>query len=175
MRWNGGGDTFLAQTLLHHLIGCPAINRRGALFVILCRLTFSAAQNTVTAIDCETNAVFVGKPTGSRPNFIGESSYFELPYSKLQANAADPFWPTSWRWDNRTWVAPDIYAPPTLAAFSRNQDPAMEAVLACREYVPVCELERPAGVRSRERPLAGRLGLPRCRVGLTRSAQRHPR
>lgn len=28
MRWNGGGNTFLAQPLLHHLISCPAINRR---------------------------------------------------------------------------------------------------------------------------------------------------
>jgi hypothetical protein len=33
IRWNGGGNTFLSQTLLHHLIACPSINRRGALFV----------------------------------------------------------------------------------------------------------------------------------------------
>ena len=80
----------------------PLINRRGALFVIIGRLTFSAAQNTVTAIDRETSAIFVGEPTGSRPNFIGESIYFELPYSKVRANAADLFWQTSWPWDHRT-------------------------------------------------------------------------
>ena len=136
MRWNGGGDTFLAQPLLHHLIACPAINRRGALFVIIGRLTFSAAQNTVTAIDRETNAIFVGEPTGSRPNFIGEVTYFELPYSKVRANVADLFWQTSWPWDHRTWIAPDIYAPPTFEAFSRNDDPAMDAILALREHFP---------------------------------------
>ena len=136
MRWNGGGNTFLAQPLLHHLIACPAINRRGALFVIIGRLTYSAAQNTVTAIDRETNAIFVGEPTGSRPNFIGESLYFELPYSKVLANAADLFWQTSWPWDHRTWIAPDLYVPPTFAAFSRNQDPAMDAILASREHFP---------------------------------------
>jgi hypothetical protein len=136
MRWNGGGNTFLSQTLLHHLIACPAINRRGALFVIIGRLTFSAAQNTVTAIDRETSAIFVGEPTGSRPNFIGESIYFELPYSKVRANAADLFWQTSWPWDHRTWIAPDIYAPPTFEAFSRGDDPAMDAILAIREYFP---------------------------------------
>ena len=46
------------------------------------RLTFSAAQNTVTAIERETSAIFVGEPTGSRPNFIGEAIDFELPCSQ---------------------------------------------------------------------------------------------
>jgi hypothetical protein len=136
LRWNGGGNTFLAQTLLHHLIACPAISRPGALFVIIGRQTFSAAQNTATAIDRETGAIFVGEPTGSRPNFIGETTYFELPYSKVRANAADLFWQTSWPDDYRTWIAPDIYVPPAFEAFSRNEDPAMNAILALREHFP---------------------------------------
>jgi len=136
LRWNGGGNTFLTQTLLHHLIACPATRRPGALFVIIGRQTFSAAQNTATAIDRETNAIFVGEPTGSRPNFIGETIYFELPYSKVRANAADLFWQTSWPDDYRTWIAPDIYVPPAFAAFSRNEDPAMNAILALREHFP---------------------------------------
>src|SRR5690242_4709055 len=136
LRWNGGGNTFLTQPLLHHLIACREISRRGALFVIIGRQTFSAAQNTATAIDRETSAIFVGEPTGSRPNFIGETIYFELPYSNVRANAADLYWQTSWPDDYRTWIAPDIYAPPTFAAFSRNDDPALEAILALREQFP---------------------------------------
>jgi hypothetical protein len=136
IRWNGGGNTFLSQQLLHHLIASKRLSRRGALFVIIGRLTFSAAQNTVTAIERETNAIFVGEPTGSRPNFIGESIYFELPYSKLRANAADLFWQTSWPEDCRTWAAPDIYVPPTFGAYRRNEDPALDAILAIREDVP---------------------------------------
>jgi hypothetical protein len=136
IRWNGGGNTSLTQQLLHHLIASKRLSRRGALFVIIGRLTFSAAQNTVTAIERETNAIFVGEPTGSRPNFIGESIYFELPYSKLRANAADLFWQTSWPEDYRTWAAPDIYTPPTFEAYRRNQDPALDAILASRENVP---------------------------------------
>ena len=136
VRWNGGGNTYLSQYLLHHLIASKRLSRRGALFVIIGRLTFSAAQNTVTAIERETSAIFVGEPTGSRPNFIGERIDFELPYSKLQANAADLFWQTSWPMDYRTWTAPDIYAPPTFEAYRRNQDPALDAILAIREHVP---------------------------------------
>jgi tetratricopeptide (TPR) repeat protein len=136
MRWNGGGNTLLTQHLLHHLIASKRLSRRGALFIIIGRRTFSAAQNTVTAIERETSAIFVGEPTGSRPNFIGELIDFELPYSKLRANAADLYWQTSWPDDNRTWIAPDIYTPPTFEAYRRNQDPAMDAILAIRDHVP---------------------------------------
>jgi hypothetical protein len=136
IRWNGGGNTLLSQHLLHHLIASRRLSRRGALFVITGRLTFSAAQNTVTAIERETSAIFVGEPTGSRPNFIGERIDFELPYSKVRANAADLYWQTSWPTDHRTWTAPDIYAPPTFEAYRRNQDPALDAILAIRAYVP---------------------------------------
>ena len=136
LRWNGGGNTFLSQALLHHLIRNREISRRGALFVIIGRLTFSAAQNTATAIGRETEPIFVGEPTGSRPNFNGEVIPFELPYSKLRANVGDLFWQTSWPEDHRTWIAPDIYAPPTFEAFRRNDDPAMDAILALREHLP---------------------------------------
>jgi hypothetical protein len=90
VRWNGGGNTFLSQHLLHHLIASKRLTRRGALFVIIGRLTFSAAQNTVTAIERETSAIFVGEPTGSRPNFIGERIDFELPYSKSAGERRRP-------------------------------------------------------------------------------------
>jgi tetratricopeptide (TPR) repeat protein len=136
IRWNGGGNTFLSQHLLHHLIASKRLRRRGAVFVIIGRMTFSAAQNTVTAIERETSAIFVGEPTGSRPNFIGEQIGFELPYSKVRANVADLFWQTSWPMDHRIWTAPDIYAPPTFEAYRRNQDPALDAILALREHVP---------------------------------------
>ncbi|HET7012498.1 MAG TPA: hypothetical protein VFI65_01215 [Streptosporangiaceae bacterium] len=136
LRWNGGRNTLLTQQLLHHLIASKRLSRRGSLFVIIGRLTFSAAQNTVTAIERETSAIFVGEPTGSRPNFIGESIEFELPYSKVRANAADLYWQTSWPDDHRTWTAPDLYAPPTFECYRRNQDPALDAILALREHVP---------------------------------------
>jgi tetratricopeptide (TPR) repeat protein len=136
MRWNGGGDTFLGQPLLHHLIGCPAINRRGALFVIIGRLTFSAAQNIATTLEQHTHATFVGEPTGSRPNFIGEAVPFELPASKLQVNIGDLYWQTGYPMDHRPWIAPQLYAPPTFESYSKNSDPALAAVLAVSEHLP---------------------------------------
>ena len=135
LRWNGGGNTLLVQPLLHHLIGCAKVRRPGGLFVIIGRGTFSAAQNTATAIERETSAIFVGEPSGSRPNFIGETMQFELPYSKTIANVSDLYWQTSWPVDQRPWIAPEIYAPPTFAAYRQNRDVAMEAVLACHQHL----------------------------------------
>lgn len=136
LRWNGGGNTYLVQQLLHRIIGCTKINQYGGLYVIIGRGTFSAAQNTATAIERETNAIFVGEPSGSRPNFIGETIPFKLPYSKASVNVADLYWQTSWPMDHRPWIAPDLYAPPVFEAYSQNRDPAMEAILACDEHLP---------------------------------------
>ncbi len=136
LRWNGGGNTSLTQPLLHRLIGCRKVNRPGGLFVIIGRQTFSAAQNTATAIERHTHAIFAGEPSGSSPNFIGETIPFELPYSKLTVNVSDLYWQTSWPDDRRPWIAPEIYAPPTFADYRAGRDPAMDAIAGYREHLP---------------------------------------
>ena len=132
MRWNNGGNTFLSQPLLYGLIKRDKINQRGKLFVIIGRRTFSAAQNTSTFFERHTRAIFVGEPTGASPNFVGEETPFTLPYSKITVNVSDLYWQSSWPQDYRTWIAPQIYTPPTFAAYRENRDPAMEAILAYR-------------------------------------------
>jgi hypothetical protein len=135
IRWNDGGNTFLEIPFLHRLIG-SRLNRRGSLFVIIGRRTFSAAQNFATLIDRHTEAIFVGEPTGSSPTFVGETVEFELPYSHVQANVSDLLWQSSWPMDYRTWLPPTLYTPPTFATYRMNRDPAMEAILACTEHLP---------------------------------------
>jgi hypothetical protein len=132
MRWNNGGDTTLEPPLIHGLIRSDKLHRPGTLFVIIGRRTFSAAQNGATLIEHNTDAIFAGEPTGSSPNFIGEESSFELPYSHLMANVSDLYHQSSWPFDYRTWIAPLIYAPPTFAAYRANRDPALEAVMAVK-------------------------------------------
>jgi hypothetical protein len=124
MRWNGGGNTFLGQPLVHHVLRHPDT----PVFVITGTCTFSAAQNTVTLLDRHTHAVFVGEPTGSAPNFVGESVPFTLPNSGVRVNVSDLYWQTSWPFDNRVAVAPRIYAPLTAADYLAGRDPAMDAV-----------------------------------------------
>lgn len=130
LRWNNGGNTALNEPFLHQLIGSKKVNRRGKLFVIIGRRTFSAAQNTSTLIERHTEAIFVGEPTGSNPNFIGEGVTFTLPYSKVLVSVSDLYWQSGWPRDRRKWIAPLLYTPPTFAAYRVNRDPAMEAILA---------------------------------------------
>jgi hypothetical protein len=130
MRWNNGGDTALSQPLLRGLISTRKINPRGKLFVIIGRRTYSAAQNTATYIERYTEAIFVGEPTGSSPNFVGEENMAVLPYSKLTANVSHLFWQSSWPQDQRIWLPPHIYTPPTFADFRAGRDAALDAVLS---------------------------------------------
>lgn len=132
LRWNNGGNTFLLTPLLHGLIRSDKVNRRGRLFVITGRRTYSAAQNAATLFERHTNAVFVGEPTGSSPNFVGEEDPFLLPYSKITANVSHLYWQSAFPQDHRTWIAPLLYAPPTFKAYSANRDVALEAVLDYR-------------------------------------------
>jgi hypothetical protein len=129
LRWNNGGNTYLLPPLINALVGTPKINREGGLFVIIGRRTFSAAGNAAAYIQRQTNAIFVGEPTGAKPNSLGDEVYFTLPYSKLAATAADVYWESSWPQDFRNWIAPQIFVEPTFAAYRSNQDAAMDAIL----------------------------------------------
>ncbi|MDQ3682995.1 MAG: S41 family peptidase [Bacteroidota bacterium] len=129
LRWNNGGNTMLLPPFINALIKNEKINKRGNLFVITGRRTFSAAQNLATYLEKQTAATFVGEPTGSSPNFVGEEDYIMLPYSKVNVNVSDLFWQSSWPGDKRTWIAPALYIPPTFKAYSANRDEALEAIV----------------------------------------------
>jgi hypothetical protein len=138
LRWNPGGNTFLVQPMLSRLVASH-VNRPGGLFVIIGRKTYSAAQNTAVFLERQTHAVFVGEPTGSSPNFIGETTPFVLPWSRLEVNVSDLYWQSSWPMDPRPWIAPHLYAPPTFAAYAAGRDPALEAVrsvIEAGEHLP---------------------------------------
>lgn len=127
-RRNGGGNTFLNRPLIQGLVR-SRLNTPGGLVVLIGRTTFSAAQNTVTEIERHTAAVFVGEPTGSRPNFIGETVPFQLPYSQHAVSISDLYWGTSSPLDRRMWIAPQLYVPPTAADYLARRDPALEAAI----------------------------------------------
>ncbi len=129
LRWNNGGNTMLLPYFINAVIRNDKINKRGNLFVITGRRTFSAAQNLSTFLEKQTNATFVGEPTGSSPNFVGEEDFITLPYSKLAMNVSDLFWQSSWPWDQRTWIAPSLYIPPTFKAYNANKDEVLQAVV----------------------------------------------
>jgi hypothetical protein len=128
MRNNSGGNNFLNRPLVHGLIRCDKVNRSGHLFVLVGRRTFSAAMNGAVDIERNSNAVFVGEPTGSSPNFVGETTILVLPCSGLRLSCSSLYWQSSTASDRRTWIAPDLVAEPSIVAFAANRDPGLEAI-----------------------------------------------
>jgi tetratricopeptide (TPR) repeat protein len=130
LRGNNGGNTFSGWDFVNELSHNSKVNKKGHLFVIIGRRTFSAAQNTATYFERLTNAIFVGEPTGSRPNFVGDEAPITLPYSHVELNVSGVLWQSSWGVDKRMWIAPLLYVPPTFEDYKSNRDAAMEAILS---------------------------------------------
>lgn len=129
LRHNNGGDTYLYTEVLRTLIAFDA-REPGHLFVIAGRNTFSAAQNFAVDLDRLTEAVFVGEPTGGRPEAYGDSPSFVLPYSGLEGGTAAVVWNLSSPRDRRPWIAPDVPVALTAPDYFANRDPILAATLA---------------------------------------------
>jgi hypothetical protein len=123
LRSNPGGNGSFNRVLLHALIRSRKLRQPGRLFVLIGRRTFSAANDLCVRLEQNTNAVFVGEPTGGSPNGYGDSRKLTLPSSGLTVRVSTLYWQPSDPRDKRDAVAPDIAVPP-----ARDRDAAMERV-----------------------------------------------
>lgn len=129
LRHNRGGNGYLNQPIVHGLIRRDRINQPGRLFAIVGRGTFSAAMMLTVDLEKHTRALFVGEPTGARPNMYGDNVQIVLPNSGLVVNASSLHWVYSEPRDARPWIVPDIAAELSSADYRARRDPALEAIL----------------------------------------------
>jgi hypothetical protein len=129
LRSNNGGNSLLLPPLIDG-IAASRVNRPGGLYVLIGPYTFSAGMNAATFLERRTQAIFVGEPTPSSPNWVGESNNFFLPYSRVTLSVSDVYWQNSWPFDQRKWIAPSVFLPPTAAMRIARRDAALEAILA---------------------------------------------
>lgn len=108
LRHNSGGNGAIRNHLLKLLVKFEARNPKGKVFVIMGRGTYSAAQNLLTEISIQTNAILIGEPSSSKPTFIGEAGWFQLPHSGLLGIVASQYHKSSEAEDFREWIAPHI-------------------------------------------------------------------
>jgi hypothetical protein len=128
LRHNGGGDN---TTMSHFedVLRDPAIDRPGRLFVIIGRITFSAAANFATDLERETGAIFAGEAMGGSPNLYGDSRQIHLPYSKQDLYVATRYWERSAPDDPRITIEPTIPVSLSSADYDAGRDPVLEAIL----------------------------------------------
>lgn len=128
LRHNNGGNNGLIWPLVRlaawHEMADPAHRT----WVITGRGTFSAAQDLVNFLDRATDATFIGEPAASRPNFTGEDTPVQLPWSGLQLSIASRYWQDAPPTDRRRYVP--VAMPVTLGAadWRANRDPVLEAL-----------------------------------------------
>lgn len=129
VRHNPGGDNHTYAPLLNLLLD-PLANRPAYLYVIIGRQTFSAAANFVTELDVQSSAVFVGEPTGGRPNLYGDVRPVILPSSHIKVNVSSRYWQKSTPDDERPWIAPDIPVELSSSSYFAGVDPVLDAALS---------------------------------------------
>jgi len=129
VRLNGGGDNTTYGPLLA-LFRSPVVNRRGKLYLLTGRATFSAAANFAAEIDRDTRATIVGEPTGGGVETYGDTVPVLLPTlgwyvyvaSRYHARTRGPN-------DRRLAIAPDVSVDLTSAEYFAGRDPVLERAL----------------------------------------------
>ena len=127
LRLNGGGNGYYNRAIVRALLR-SRFDERGRLFVVTGRRTFSAAQMLISDLEKWTHPIFVGEPSASRGNAYGDSRRLVLPNNRVTVRVSTLWWQY---WDpreTRPWIAPDIAAPLTVAAYRAGRDPALEAI-----------------------------------------------
>jgi hypothetical protein len=136
LRFNGGGDNMLLPVVVQNLAKRESINAPGKLFVIIGRDTQSAAENLVNRLQRDTHAIFVGEPTGERPNEFGDPWPFILPNSHIEVHVASIQWEDIDPRDDRDWTGPDLAAELTSSDYASNIDPAVN-IIQSTSFVPI--------------------------------------
>ena len=128
LRDNGGGNNMVAEPLRRILIK-SRFNRSGGIYVLTSPQTFSAAMNFATRLERETDALFVGEPTGGSPNHFGDPKFAQGNVSKIPYIISTLRWQDSTPLDARPWILPDIPAPPGFSDYVAGRDVALERAL----------------------------------------------
>jgi hypothetical protein len=104
--------------------------------------TFSAPVLLAVEIERHTPALFVGEPTGGRPNSYGEVRRFRLPKSGIEIRYSAWYYQQSSPDDRRPAIFPDLVAEVTAESLARGEDPALRAIAAYRPRMPISEVVR---------------------------------
>jgi hypothetical protein len=129
MRQNGGGDFSRGREfIISGFKQRPAITRRGQVFVIIGRQTYSAGMVNASDFRSEMNAILVGEPTGQRPNSYSENRAFSLPNAHLSVSYSTQYYKVQEK--DTPGIIPDKRIDPEWTSYKEGRDPALEWILA---------------------------------------------
>jgi hypothetical protein len=129
VRLNGGGDNTTYGPLTRVLMS-PRVDRRGRLYLLTGRATFSAAANFAAEVERDTTAIVVGEPTGGGVETYGDTVPVLLPTAGVYVHiAAEYHERRRGPRDRRLAVEPDVRVEPASADFLARRDPVLVRAL----------------------------------------------
>jgi hypothetical protein len=127
LRDNGGGDFKVGREVIQSIAKRPRLNRKGVLYVLVGRATFSAAMTNALDFRKLTNATLVGEPAGARPNGWQEVRRDFLPNSGLAVSFSTKYYRFL---PGQELVRPEILVAPKIADWTSARDSAVDTILA---------------------------------------------
>jgi peptidase S41-like protein len=129
VRLNGGGDNTTYGPLTT-IFGSPRVDRRGKLYLLTGRATFSAAANFAAEIDRDTRATIVGEPTGGGVETYGDTFPVLLPTLGWYVHVAARYHERKrGPGDHRLAVGPDVPVDLSSQQYFAGIDPVLERAL----------------------------------------------
>jgi len=127
IRFNGGGNSAPGTKLIREMSTVKKVNKKGKLYVIIGRQTFSSA--IINAMDFKnmTQAIFVGEETSGKPNHFGEIKLLELPDSGLKIQYSTNYFQNSPK-DLKT-ITPDYLIDVSFNDFIKGHDPVYDWII----------------------------------------------
>ncbi|MBM7614129.1 S41 family peptidase [Alkaliphilus hydrothermalis] len=120
LRNNGGGNSSVMSPFFRELRKRKALNDPKKLFVIIGRKTFSSAILNALEFKNNTNATFVGEPTGGKPNHYGEVKILDLTNTNTRVTYSSKYFEHSSE-DLNTMI-PDFLVEPKAEDYFKNID-----------------------------------------------------
>lgn len=129
LRYNDGGNARRIIPFVNEIIRHDRLNRRGCLFVLVGKRTYSAAVIFLTEMVEHTNAIVIGDPPACPFNFFSDAEVRgRLPNSGFQLAVASRQVDNAWSPDT-VYFPPDIPAPFSSRDYFGGRDPALETAL----------------------------------------------
>lgn len=126
LRMNGGGNSAILEPSIEKIKN-HQLNKKGKIFVLIGRATFSSAIMNAIKLKKETKAILVGETTAGTINHYGEVRAFRLPNTKLEVNYSTQYW-ENWKGHDGPLV-PEVKIAKNLSDLLKGNDKVLNYVM----------------------------------------------
>lgn len=127
LRDNGGGNSKMFDSFLDEIKKRSNINKKGNLFVIIGRKTFSSAILNTMDLKNSTNATLIGEPTGGKPNHFGEVKVIHLSNTNVDIQYSSKYFKTTSK--DTDSIYPDVNITLKASSYFNGKDDFLNYIL----------------------------------------------